>query len=99
MPLVQLRVPIEPTPTAVVTSLGVAVVITLPLASFTVIVTVVVPFVSSDVEPTLNVLVAALGAPNVVVMFPLVPVTLEPSVAVTVCTVPATGLAVKTTLA
>jgi len=98
-PLVQLTVPSVPRSTAVAMSLEVAVVITLPFASFTVIVTVVVPFVSSDVEPTANVLVVALGAPNVVVMFPLVPVRLEPSVPVTVCTVPATVLVVNVTVA
>jgi len=99
MPLVQLTVPSVPRSTAVATSLDVAVVITLPFASFTVIVILVVPFVSSDIEPTANVLVAALGAPSVVVMLPLVPVRLDASVPVTVCTVPAVVLTVKVTVA
>ena len=80
-PFVQLTVPSVPRSTAAVTSLDVAVVITLPFASFTVIVTVVVPFVSSDVEPTANVLVAALGAPVLTLMFGLVLAVFVPSVA------------------
>jgi len=98
-PFVQPTVPSVPRSTVVTTSAGVADVMMFPFASFTVIVTVVVPFVSSDVEPTTRVLVAAFGAPSVVVMLPLVPVRLEASVAVTVCTVPATVLVVNTTVA
>jgi len=98
-PLVQLTVPSEPTSTAVATSLEAAEVMTFPLASLMVMVAVVVPFVSSDVEPTASVLVVALGAPSVVVMLPLVPVRLAPSVAVTVCTVAATVLVVNVTVA
>ena len=80
-PFVQLTVPTLPASTATVTSLDVAEVITLPLASFTVIVTLVVPFVSSDVDPTANVLVVALALPAVTVTLALVPALSAPVLA------------------
>ena len=97
-PLVQLTVPIDPTLVASAKALDVAFVTTFPFASFTVTVIVAVPLTAIELGATASVDVAALAAPNVVVMFPLVPES-TPSVPVTVCTVPEVVLVVNVTVA
>ena len=94
----QLTVPSEPTSVATAIALDVAFVTTLPFASFTVTVIVAVPLTAIELGATASVDVVAAGAPKVVVILVLVPLS-EPSVALTVCTVPAVVLVVNVTVA
>jgi len=98
-PFVQLAVPSEPTSAVSAKALGAALVTTLPFASLIVTVTLAVPFTATELGETESVDVPAFAAPNVVVMFDVVPVRLPASVPVTVCTVAATALVVNVTVA